>query len=217
MPEGSMQGKCYRLWKVKNSSSQSQVEQSKFLEEISIWEHPHNSGTAQTEEKNEVIFKETQKGLLQHHVKTHHGMMVKPKMMFGLFHEISLTACRLEESFPIPLKYIAVTRTTDTTLDVMSYKHFEDYRNVDGDGQVSQDSLFWVKNPQDGKTWSEWRLTRKQTTSRPDNVWPDLWEHMSDASKPKVNQKVGSKARLPSSWNHNFQNSKVELYSEATL
>ena len=33
------------------------------------------------------------------------------------------------------------------------------------------------------------RLTRKQTTSRPDNVWPDMWRHMSDASKRKEKQK----------------------------
>ena len=31
-----------------------------------------------------------------------------------------------EEPFPIPLKYIDVTRTTDTTLYVMSEKHIED-------------------------------------------------------------------------------------------
>ena len=33
------------------------------------------------------------------------------------------------------------------------------------------------------------RLTRKRTTSRPDNVWPDMWKHMSDASKRKARQK----------------------------
>ena len=33
------------------------------------------------------------------------------------------------------------------------------------------------------------RLTRKQTTSRPDNVWPDMWMHMSDAAKKKAKQK----------------------------
>ena len=32
-----------------------------------------------------------------------------------------------EESFLVPLKYIDVTRTTDTTLDVMSEKRIEDY------------------------------------------------------------------------------------------
>ena len=31
--------------------------------------------------------------------------------------------------------------------------------------------------------------TRKQTTSRPDNVWPDVWNHMSDAAKRKAKQK----------------------------
>ena len=31
-----------------------------------------------------------------------------------------------EESFPIPLKYIDVTRTTHTSLDVMMEKHIED-------------------------------------------------------------------------------------------
>ena len=33
------------------------------------------------------------------------------------------------------------------------------------------------------------RLTRKQTTSRPDNVWLDMWKHMSDAAKSKAKQK----------------------------
>ena len=33
------------------------------------------------------------------------------------------------------------------------------------------------------------RLTRKQKTSRPDNVWPDMWKHMSDASKRNAKQK----------------------------
>ena len=41
----------------------------------------------------------------------------------------------------------------------------------------------------DGYTWSGERLTRKQTTSRPDNVRPDMWKHMSDASKKKAKQK----------------------------
>ena len=42
-----------------------------------------------------------------------------------------------EESFPIPLKYIDVTRTTDTNLVVMSEKHIGDYWNVDGEREVS--------------------------------------------------------------------------------
>ena len=42
-----------------------------------------------------------------------------------------------EGSFPIPLKYIDVTRTTDTTLDVMWEKQIEDYWNVDGERELS--------------------------------------------------------------------------------
>ena len=49
-------------------------------------------------------------------------------------------------------------------------------------GQVSQDSLFLNKKPPDGCTWSG-RLTRKQKTSRPDTLWPDIWKDMSNASK----------------------------------
>ena len=35
------------------------------------------------------------------------------------------------ESFPIPLKYVDVTRTTHTSLDVLLEKHLEYYWNVD--------------------------------------------------------------------------------------
>ena len=42
-----------------------------------------------------------------------------------------------EESLLFPLKYIDVTRTTNTTLDAMSEKHVEDYWNVDGDRELS--------------------------------------------------------------------------------
>ena len=42
-----------------------------------------------------------------------------------------------EESFPVPLEYIDVTRTTNTTLDVMSEKLIGDYWNVDGERELS--------------------------------------------------------------------------------
>ena len=95
-----------------------------------------------------------------------------------------------EESFPIPLKYIDVVRTTHTSLDVLF-----DCWNVDGERELSD---AWTgltrftsvnEGPPDGYTWSGWRLTREQTTSRPDNVWPYDWKHMSDAAKSKATQK----------------------------
>ena len=36
-----------------------------------------------------------------------------------------------EESFPVPLKYIDVTRNTHTSLDVLLEKNIDDYWNVD--------------------------------------------------------------------------------------
>ena len=37
-----------------------------------------------------------------------------------------------EESFPIPLKYIDVSRTTHTNLDVKQERRIDDYWNIDG-------------------------------------------------------------------------------------
>ena len=42
-----------------------------------------------------------------------------------------------EESFPIPLRYIDVTRATSTTLDVMLERRIDDYWNVDGNRDLS--------------------------------------------------------------------------------
>ena len=42
-----------------------------------------------------------------------------------------------EESFPIPLKYIYVSRTTHTNLDVKQEKRIDDYCNIDGSRDLS--------------------------------------------------------------------------------
>ena len=42
-----------------------------------------------------------------------------------------------EESFPIPLTYIDVTRTTHTNLDVKQEKRIDDYWNIDGSRDLS--------------------------------------------------------------------------------
>ena len=39
------------------------------------------------------------------------------------------------------------------------------------------------ERPPEGYTWSGEGPTRKQTTSRPDDVWPDMWTFMTDAPK----------------------------------
>ena len=100
-----------------------------------------------------------------------------------------------EGSFPIPLKYIDVTRTTHTSLDVLLEKNIEDYWNVDGEKELSDAwtdfTRFILLNerPPDGYTWYGERLTRKQTTSRPDDVWSDICGNlcpMKQKSKTKM-------------------------------
>ena len=100
-----------------------------------------------------------------------------------------------EESFPIPLKYIDVSRTTHTNLDVKQEKRIDDYWNVDGSRDLSdpwtgftQFTLLEEKAP-DGYMWSGERLTRKQLTSRPDHLWPELWKSMGKHAKLKEKQK----------------------------
>ena len=86
-----------------------------------------------------------------------------------------------EESFPIPLKYIHVFRTTHTNLDVMQESRIDDCWNIDGSRDLSgswtcftQFTLFSEKPPE-GYMWSRERLTKRQARSRPDHLWPELW------------------------------------------
>ena len=74
-------------------------------------------------------------------------------------------------------------------------KNIDDYWNVDGGKELSDAwtcfkmFMLLIERPPDGFSWSGERLMREQTTSRPDNVWPDMWKHMSDAPKSKAKQK----------------------------
>ena len=73
-----------------------------------------------------------------------------------------------EESVPIPLKYIDVSRTTHTNLDVMQERRIDDYWNIDGSGDLydpwtgfTQFTLLEEKAPDRiYVVWGE-RLTRK--------------------------------------------------------
>ena len=47
-----------------------------------------------------------------------------------------------EKSFPIPLNYIDVSRTTRTNLGVMQERRIDDYWNIDGSRDLSD---FWTR------------------------------------------------------------------------
>ena len=98
-----------------------------------------------------------------------------------------------EESFPIPLRYFDVTRATSTTLDVLLERRIDDYWNIDRDLSDSCKRIhtahFVGRKPPDGYTWSGERLTRKQTTSRTDYLWPEIWKDMSAAAQREAKQR----------------------------
>ena len=100
-----------------------------------------------------------------------------------------------EESFPIPLKHIDVSRTTQTNLDVKQEKRIDDYWNIVGQeiclilGQVSLSLFFWKKNLQTDTCGRGGRFTRKQLTSRPDHSWPELWGKMGKNAKLREKKK----------------------------
>ena len=100
-----------------------------------------------------------------------------------------------EESFTIPLKYIDVTRTTHTNLDVKQEKRIDDYWNIDGSPDLSDPWTGFTQltlleeKPPDGKMRSGERLTRRQLTSRPDHSWPELWIKLGRNAKLKEKHK----------------------------
>ena len=90
-----------------------------------------------------------------------------------------------EESFPNQLRSFDVTSASSATLDVLLERRIHDYWNIEGDRDLSDAwtgfTRFTISDekPPEGYTWSGERLTKKQTTSRPDHLWPEnLEEHV---------------------------------------
>ena len=80
-------------------------------------------------------------------------------------------------------------------MDVKQEKRIDDYWNIDGSRDLSdpwtgftQFILLEEKLP-DGYMWFGWRLTRKQLTSRPDYLLPELWTKLGRNAKLKEKQK----------------------------
>ena len=77
----------------------------------------------------------------------------------------------------------------------MQERRIDDYWNIDGSRDLSaswtgftQFTLLEEKPP-DGYMWSRERLTKRQVTSRPDHLWPELWIKLGRNAKLKERQK----------------------------
>ena len=100
-----------------------------------------------------------------------------------------------EESFPFPLKHSEVSRTTRTNLDVMQESRIDDCWNIDGSRDLSDPWTGFTQftmlddKPPDGYMWSGEKLAKRQATSRPDHLWPELWIKLGRNAKLKERQK----------------------------
>ena len=87
--------------------------------------------------------------------------------------------------------YIDVTRAAHTTSDVMQESRIDDYWNIDGSRDLSDSWTGFTQftllkeKPPEGYTWSGRRLTKRQATSRPDYLWPEICKDMSKNSNLK--------------------------------
>ena len=139
--------------------------------------HLHEDSTRDDEEAENDFWTITRDFIYRHHVVPRVKLYV-PR----------------EESFPIPMKYIDVTKTTYTSLDVMLEKKIDDCWNVEGERELPDAwtgfSRFFLpkKRPPDGYTWSRERLTRKQKLLVLMMCGQIGGNFMSDAAKKKAQQ-----------------------------
>ena len=124
------------------------------------------------QERNKIIFEENQAGLLQPHDKAYHGMMVKPKVIFGLSQEILFTVitwntesnctCRLKnhslfhwKTLTLPERAIQLWMwCRRNVLTITGTLMATD--NCRMHGQVPRDSLCWMRNQlMDNMVWRD--------------------------------------------------------------
>ena len=93
----------------------------------------------------------------------------------------------------VPLKYIDVTRSTHTDLGVVKEKCVDDCKNVDSNRSLWDSWKGFTKfsllteEPPRRYMWYESTLTKVQTTTRPDHVWPKVGSKNWNAAQNREN------------------------------
>ena len=163
-------------------------------------------GTASTNSRRKqfLIFLENQSGLL-HHLKTRFGCRWSDKWFLVHVRKLHLPPSRWtqslklysprEESFPIPLKYIDVILLIQTWM-LCKRNASMIFGNIDGSRDLSDPwgrfhTIYSTRRKSSWRiyTWSGRRLTRKQITTRPDHLWPEIWKSMGKNAKLKERKK----------------------------
>ena len=123
-----------------------------------------------------------------------YNMTWKPGTRSGVFWEFlfpssrstrSKVLCAERKVIPNPAQKIDVVKRTNTTLDVLQESQIDDFWSVDGDRELSRHAVL-IEKPY---TWTRWRSTNIQATSRPEYIWPEVW---TNASKITAKKKTAS-------------------------
>ena len=130
--------------------------------------------------KNVKVLEENATGLHLH--KTHCRVTVKHETTSGRFQETIIYRHHIEPrvklhvprevSFPIPLRYIAVTRAASTTFNVMIERRIDDYWNIERNRDLSDAWTCFARfttldeKTSRGYTWSGERLTNKANNTQ---------------------------------------------------
>jgi len=134
----------------------------------------------------------------------------------------------VEKDLPIPLKYIDVMRVTYTNIDDKAEHNISDIWCIaEADVELS---LSWIgtihfsilrPQPPDGYKLVMGRLTRTQTTNRPDNIWPAQRQLMSKKLREtaikewEIEKRKREEARAHRGI-HFVPSSEVEIFNKIT-
>ena len=119
---------------------------------------------------------------------------VQGDFIYRHHNEPRVQLCAEGRNIPSPLKYIDVTRSTHTDLDVMQEKRVDDCWNVDSNRSLSDSRKGFTKSTLLNEKlpkrymWSGERLTKVQTTTRPAHVLPEVWTKIGKASQNRGKQ-----------------------------
>ena len=136
-------------------------------------------------------------------------MTRKSTRTFGLFKETSFIVIILNPVFNFLCQekshflshcffFFDVIKSTHTNLDVAQEKRIDDNWNVDENRNLSDSWRGFTRctllkeTPPKGFLWSRERLTKIQTTSRPDHIWPDAWTRIGEAAQRREQQECAT-------------------------
>ena len=189
--------------------TQWQMEQSKFLEEIDVWDHPTLiRGQSRTRRRVRKSSRRIRRTLFftpsSRWLNT--GWRGSYKWFLVYYRRFHLSPSRGTQSQTVRaerrnqflFRWSTSTVTAHTSLDVLLEKNIDDYCNVAGERELSDAwtgfTSFFNERPPDGYTRSGEETDEETKQTQDPTMYGQIWwKHMSNASKRKAKQKWPSR------------------------